>query len=835
MNRLILYLSGCLVFPLFGMQAEPLWPGTEQINDNWLYLERDTDQLPMDDDSAYQSITLPHTWNALDTLETKDYRQAASWYRKNLNITADQLMQRLYLRFGAAGQQAKVVLNGEEFAQHVGGYSAFTCELTGNLKAGLNRVDVWVSNKIERHIAPQSGDFNFYGGLYRSVQLITAPAVSISRKNLGGPGFRVWSEAVSDRSSDLNITVLIDHGSVETKDITVSATLLDPSGRVVSEGTAAAELNPGTALPVCVAMPSVADPRLWSPEDPALYRVEIQLIQNGSVVDSASVNHGFRWFEFTTDRGFFLNGKPYKLRGANRHQDYYKEGNALAPHRHLDDLKLMKEAGINWLRLAHYQQDDFVLQLCDQMGMLVWEEIPYVNKGKGADFENTLQSMMKDMIEQHFNHPSIILWGMGNETWMNDRGDGKSQNYDLIRRLNDLAHREDPVRKTVFVIGDRDYAAELKATTIPDVFGYNLYRGWYGSTGYESLTDRLNELRSLDPDTPLILSEFGAGSDLAAHTETPRQQDFSIEYQNDFMESHLNQIEKIDWLCGVNWWAFCDFGAAHRGDTIPHVNQKGVVTFDRQKKDAFYLLKSRWSSEPVIYLESPFWTERSGSPTKEYRVFSNLNEVELFHNGRSLGKQADGFCWNVTLAAGENKLLAKGRSGSVQHEHGFRVQFGKEKNPYHVRATAEEAGNPAIHLMDGNLKTRWAAEGEQTIFIDLKQIRLVNGVKIKFYKGESRTYKLEMTGSAGGERGFKSGTEWVSLFAGESTPGAEPQTFLFEKQQEIRYLQIKAKGSSDNRWNSYCEIIPIITLKKQTLNLYEKTGSTSDGKSGKKP
>ncbi|MDZ8120006.1 glycoside hydrolase family 2 TIM barrel-domain containing protein [Pontiella sp. NLcol2] len=815
-----LYLAGIVTLlagMVFGFEYEPYWPGTEIQNDNWLYLERDTDQLPMDADRVYQPVTLPHTWNALDTLETKKYRQAASWYRKNLMITPEQLKQRLYLRFGAAGQEAKVYLNGEELGAHRGGYSAFTFELTGKLKAGENRIDVWVSNKIKNDLIPQSADYNFYGGLYRSVQLITAPEVSISRKHFGGPGYRVWSEQVGDDSADMNVTVQVDNGSSKASSVTVAARVLDLDGRPVSTGRADVQVKGGETRAVDLKMDDVKNPRLWSPEHPELYRVEIALSQNGRILDSVVVNHGFRWFKFTADQGFFLNGKSYKLHGTNRHQDYYRKGNALPLDQHLADVKLMKEAGVNWLRMAHYQQNDYFVQLCDQLGILVWEEIPYVNKGKPELIEPVMHSMMKDLIEQHFNHPAIILWGMGNETWMKDRGDGYAHNYDLIKGVRDLVHREDPVRKTVFVIGDRNYASELKVVGLMDVFGYNLYRGWYGSTGYQSLTDRLNELHAMNPDTPLILSEYGAGSDLAVHTEKPRQQDFSIEYQNDFLESHLDQIEKLDWLAGANQWAFCDFGAAHRGDSIPHVNQKGLVTFDRQKKDAFYLFKSRWSTEPVVYIESPFWTERSGKPKKTYRVFSNMDTVEFFHNGRSLGKQTEGFRWAVTLVDGENTLLAKGVSGDVQLEHGFSVRFGDKEAKYLVRASAEEAANPASHLVDGNLNTRWGAEGEQTIDLDLKKISLVNGVKIKFYKGESRTYKLEIKGSSGGKKS-------TVLFAGESRPDAELQTFLFDRQQELRYLQVFAKGNNENNWNSYYEIIPIVTLEKQNKNLYETIG-----------
>ncbi len=556
------------------------------LNDNWLYLEKDTVQLPAAPDSAYNQISLPHTWNDKDTLITKKYRRSASWYRKYLTFSDADLKQRLYLRFGAAGQRAVVYVNGTQSMEHIGGYSAFTLELTDLVKVGKNKIDVMVTNKYDKMIAPLSGDFNMYGGLYRSVQLIKAPKESISRKTLGGPGFRIWSEKVSAEKGDLNVSAYVDNGTEIDGFYKLQAILKDPEGKIVSKGETSAKVKARKVGHFTFALPEIVNPELWSPENPILYTLSVALVKNGNVIDMVATNHGFRWFKFTADKGFFLNGKPYKLIGVNRHQDFYMEGNAVSPKRHEDDMKLMKELGINWLRLAHYQQDDYVLELCDKMGMLVWEEIPYVNGTTfEPEFENNMRSMMKDMIEQHFNHPSIVLWGMGNEVWMKPDADGKARCWSIINRLNNLIHEQDPVRKSVFVIGDANYAWKLKVMEIPDVIGYNLYRGWYGA-GYETFTARCEDLHSKNPDKPFIVSEFGAGCDRNIHSESPRRYDFSEEYQINFLESHLDQIEKIDWLSGFNWWNFADFGAAHRGDSIPHVNQKGFITFDRQKKIA---------------------------------------------------------------------------------------------------------------------------------------------------------------------------------------------------------------------------------------------------------
>ncbi len=818
MNKLVLGIV-CYVLAssiAFGDNMKPL---TDRyvINEGWLYLERDTESLPEDANDVYTNINLPHTWNAEDTLQTGRYRRVGSWYRKEIEFSSQDLLQRIYLRFGAAGQQAKVYVNGKKLLSHVGGYSAFTCELTGNIKVGKNRVDVWVSNKHHKHIIPHSADFTFYGGLYRSVELIKAPVVSFAKAHLGGPGVRVWSDSVSAESADVKIVAMIDNGNVSSASVQLVVELVDPAGKSVFLGGQNIVVDAEETKSVDLQFANLSNPDLWSPESPTLYTVKIQLLQDDKEIDSISVPHGFRWFEFTANNGFFLNGKSYPLKGVNRHQDFQGLGNALSPKHHRQDIKLMKEAGVNWLRLAHYQQDDYVLELCDELGLLVWEEIPYVN-GTSFDpeFETNLRSMMMDLIEQHFNHSSIILWGMGNEVRMKADDDGKARCHGIISRLNDLIHSEDPTRKTIFVIGDANYASRLGVVQIPDVFGYNLYRGWYG-THYNSFTARCEQLRKMDPGKPLIISEFGAGSDMSIHSESPRKMDFSTEYQNDFMESHLKQFEQMKWMCGVNWWNFADFGSASRGNSIPHVNQKGTVTFGRKKKDSFYLMKSMWSDNPVVYIESASWTKRGGAAQKKYRVFSNMDEVTLFHNGNSLGKQTEIFVWDVVLQLGDNTLEAIGRSGTITETHSIAVNFVKTKKAFAVEASSDNGADLAEYAVDEKSFTHWASQGKQWIQLDLENIVLVDGVKIDFFHGDKRHYNFSVKGSSDGKA-------WKSLFSGQSRKEKKPETFGFEKQAEIRFLRIDANGNDLNNWNAYTEIEPIISYDKEDKSLYEKIG-----------
>jgi len=339
----------------------------------------------------------------------------------------------------------------------------------------------------------------------------------------------------------------------------------------------------------------------------------LRLMKDGRERDRVTVRHGFRSFGFTPDRGFFLNGAPYKLRGVNRHQDVLGRGNALLPSDHVTDLRLMKELGVNWLRLAHYQQDDYVLQLCDELGILVWEEIPFVQDSTlDPEFERNAQNMLSEMIAQHFNHPSILLWGMGNEIHYGKGADGRASNFGLISRLNDTIHQEDPVRKSVIVNGDADNASDLKIMGIPDVIGYNLYQGWYGGK-MEHLTARMEQLHRKNPDKPMILSEFGAGCEIGKHSSHPEAWDMSEEFQVMFLKEYLRQIETIPWLCGWNWWNFADFNWA-KSSNPKLFNNKGLVSFDRRPKASFYVMREHLTGKPAPeHTETP----KSGGSTPE--------------------------------------------------------------------------------------------------------------------------------------------------------------------------------------------------------------------------
>ncbi|MDR2981785.1 MAG: discoidin domain-containing protein [Puniceicoccales bacterium] len=795
------------------------WENTSVVNDNWQYLEKNM-EAPAEALTAdgWQNVTLPHTWNAKDTLQTAKYRRDASWYRRDFNFTEADLKDKLYLRFGAAGQVATVYVNGQKALDHKGGYSAFAIELNPYAKSGTNTVLVYVSNKSDRNLAPLSGDFNQYGGLYREVRLIRAPQVSIDRNHHAGPGIIASSTMTDGAEATLTVNVALD--GKNATGYSLKTILTAPNGKVAAEGKSEKITINGSTMAKAF-QGTVKKPLLWSPETPNLYTLTVSLLDdNGKEVDRATVRQGFRWFKFTNDKGFFLNGEHYRLFGTNRHQDYRGEGNALSDIRHDTDIRLIKEAGFNFLRLAHYQQDDYILQRCDEIGLLVWEEIPTVNGITQSEaFAANCQSMMTEMITQHYNHPAIVLWGMGNEIWYDKVKGTPRHTFEtkVIKDLNDTAHRLDSTRPTVIVSGDINLASDVGIMDIPDVIGYNLYRGWYGG-GYETLTKRLNELHDKNPDKPMILSEFGAGADTWIHTENPRRFDFSEEYMINFLESHLDQMDEapLAWLSGYNWWVFADFGAAHRTDTNPHINNKGLVDFERQKKDGFYYTKARLTKDPVVYLQSPSWTERRGVAEKTYRVFSNMDSVELFQDGKSLGKQSKDFSWKVTLKPGKNVLLAKGANkNGTRKEHGFTVNYDPRTHRHAVTASESLNGTAPENTVDDDLKTQWESESGAWLQIDLDRISLVDGVAIDFANKKDKIFNIRIETSSDGKT-------WEKAFDGK-TPKSPSSPYLIPfKQEEARYVKITGLGNNIDSKNAWREVTVKVSFEKQDKILYEK-------------
>jgi beta-galactosidase len=656
----------------------PYWPDTRPLNTHWTYHETATTTPPQTHGTP---VTLPHTWNALDTLAAKDYRRDASWYTRTLTLSTDEPNRRVYLRCKAAGNQAELFVNGQRVGEHLGGYTAFAFEITPFINPGDNTIALRVSNAPREDLPPLDIDHNIYGGLYRSVELLLGPPTGIARTELGGPGIYARQLQASHDAATLSVTPILDNALDHPTTLDIIAELRDHEGRVVSHTSATIEADPGrTELPIT--MPPVLRPRLWSPADPYLYTLRVEVWDERNLADTVTLRTGFRFFDFDPNGGFSLNGQPLTIRGVNRHQDVYRKGAALTEEDHRRDMHLIAEVGANAVRLAHYPQDDAVLDLADTLGLLVWEEIPLVNMITPTEaFRDNTMTMLREMIAQHMHHPSIIIWGLANELLIR-RQDFVEEKNALVADLHAEAKRLDPSRPTAVAChGHADYT-KLDMTGIADIVGYNLYFGWYSNT-FADLTPILAGYRAAQSDKPHIVSEYGAGSDLRIQRTDPKRFDFSEQWQCDMIESYLDQFEDTPWLNGSFYWNMFDFGASHRGDSIPAVNQKGLITFDRQtKKDAFYLVQSRWSDKPMLYLASPRHTARTGPATQTFKVYTNLPEVTLTHNGTRLPTRSQGqsqaFTWDITLTPGENTLLAEGDADGETISHGYAVIYSPE-------------------------------------------------------------------------------------------------------------------------------------------------------------
>ncbi len=585
------------------------------LTDGWRFLKA---ELPVETAMAYaqrgETVTLPHTWNAADGQDGgNDYHRGLCWYVREL--TAEEIAgERLFLEVNGANHTAEVFLNGKQLARHEGGYSTFRVELTGHL-ADKNVLAISVDNRDSQTVYPQKADFTFYGGLYREVRLLSVPAQHFELLKDGTPGIKV-TPAVDLDTKTATITVETWQNA-DAVHITVNGeTKTVPS----ENGHAAAEFTIENAC-------------LWDGlDDPFLYTASAKL-ESG---DEISTRFGCRVFGFDPEKGFFLNGRSYPLRGVSRHQDRKGKGNALSLEDHKADIAIIKELGANTLRLAHYQHAQEFYDLCDEAGLVVWAEIPYITMHMSGGRQNTLDQM-RELIVQCYNHPCIAVWGLSNEITA-----ASAVNAVLLenhRLLNELCHRLDPTRKTVMA---NVFMLETDSPIleIPDLNSYNLYFGWY--LGELEQTDEFfDEYHAKYPDRVIGFSEYGADANPAFHSSKPEKGDYTEEYQALYHEHMLRMIEARPYLWATHVWNLFDFAADGRDEGGKHgENQKGLVTFDRQtKKDAFWLYKAAWNkAEPFVHLCGKRCVNRCEAET-EIKVYSNCESVSLYVDGALVGTQ----------------------------------------------------------------------------------------------------------------------------------------------------------------------------------------------------
>ena len=606
----------------------------QNINKTWNFYKK-AEELP-------EVVNLPHTWNNIDGMDGgADYYRGECKYQKNFKMSELPEAEMYYLEINGAAVSVDVYLNGKKLAHHDGAYSTWRVNLTEALEEE-NVLEILTDNKPSDKVYPQVADFTFYGGLYRDVNIVAVAKSHFDLDYYGGKGLVITPE-VNGTDATVKVQTYITNKKETQK---ISIVLKDAEGAVVASALtekAEAELE-------------IKSVHLWhGRKDPYLYTCEAALVEGETVIDTVSSRFGCRTFKIDPENGFILNGEEYPLRGVSRHQDRIGFGNALLKEHHDEDMELICEVGATTIRLAHYQHDQYFYDLCDEKGMVVWAEIPYISNHMKTARENTI-SQMKELIVQNYNHPSIVVCGLSNEITI-----GGADDPDLVENhhiLNDLCHEMDQTRLTTMAIVSM-CPLNAKYIQIPDVVSWNHYFGWYGGT-----TDMngpwFDKFHAMYPNLPVGCSEYGCEA-LNWHTSDPKQGDYTEEYQAYYHEELIRQLFTRKYLWSTHVWNMFDFGADARGEGGENgQNHKGLVTIDRKyKKDSFYAYKAWLSDDPFVHICGKRYVDRVEDVTK-VTVYSNQEEVELFANGSSLGKKRaeDHFFYFDVPNAGETKLEA---------------------------------------------------------------------------------------------------------------------------------------------------------------------------------
>ena len=611
------------------------------INKDWLFV-KDTADIKIREG---ETVNLPHSWNAIDGQDGgNDYFRGSCLYVKSLKKAELPAADLYYLELRGTNSSADLYVNGNKLAHHDGGYSTWRVNVTEAL-ADENEIALVVENSINETVYPQMADFTFYGGIYRDVNIICVNKAHFDLDYYGAPGIKI-TPTVNGADATVEVEAFVKNLKNGQK---LVYTVYDKEENELQKIET-------TETKVCF---EIKDVHLWhGRRDPYLYCCEAQIVENGEVLDNVCSRFGCRTFKIDPDNGFILNGEEYPLRGVSRHQDRWGFGNALLPEHHKEDMDFICEVGATTIRLAHYQHDQYFYDLCDERGMVVWAEIPYISRHMPGGRENTV-SQMKELISQNYNHASIVVWGLSNEISIAGSDEDLLENH---RILNDLAHEMDKTRLTTIAAVSM-CKMDDPYLQIPDVVSYNHYFGWYG--GDTSMNGPwFDKFHEKHPTIPIGCSEYGCEA-LNWHTSNPKQGDYTEEYQAFYHEELIKQLFSRKYLWATHVWNMFDFGADARAEGGENgQNHKGLMTFDRKyKKDAFFAYKAWLVSpeiDPFVHLCGKRYVDRVEDVTK-VTVYSNLPEVELFVNGESIGKKSaeDHFFYFDVKNEGESTIVAK--------------------------------------------------------------------------------------------------------------------------------------------------------------------------------
>lgn len=619
--------------------------------------------------SSMKQVTVPHTWNANYIPGTRSYNREMMVYRRDLEITPDMKDKRLFLYFEGVNSSATVLVNNKSVGSHKGGYTAFCMEVTDYAKQGTNKLEVWVTNAYNPEILPISGDFNIYGGIHRPCHLLVTEQDCISPLFYASPGVFIHQDKVSEKQAQITVETMLSLRG-KKQGLKVRTTIEDVKGNIISQNIEQNVTNEN------VKQPFVIDhPVLWNAkQNPHLYKVIVELLDNGKVIDRVEQRTGLRYFSVDADKGFFLNGKYLDLYGFCLHEEVEGKGSALSAEDHERDMELVKESGATSLRLVHYPHSESIYHLSDENGIVLWTEIPMVGPG-GYDFcgfintdglKEHARQVLKELVYQKYNHPSICFWGIFNEI---------RTNYDnaepFARELHELYKEIDPSRLTTLASCDDPKFYQ----NCSDLMAWNKYIGWYGSRNApETAGNFFDKAKAASNGKPVAISEYGGGANVEHHFSMkendvkPSGQFHPEEGQTYIHEGNWSAFAQRPYMWAKYIWVFADFQSSIRNEGgKPGINDKGLVTYDRKiKKDAFYFYKANWSTEPMIYITSRRFTERPEANV-QVKVYSNLCENTLYVNGKKIGKQKSDslhrVVWqNVTLSKGENRIRVEGKS-----------------------------------------------------------------------------------------------------------------------------------------------------------------------------
>lgn len=655
----------------------------QTINEGWQFVKTPGNKTVIPTFENAERLHLPHTWNVADVWDDVkgSYRDAA-WYRKSIFIADSLKDKKLFLFFEGANQLASVYVNGQKAGEHIGGYTAFRVNVSDFVQFGKsNRIDVMVDNSYSTEVAPITGDFSMMGGIYRDVYLEVTEKIHFEKMNYGSQGVYVKS-FLNAKNAGFHIVANINNASGKTQNLMLRTRIYDKNAKLIAmQISKKVKVLGSQSFQQQIAIP---DYILWSPENPFLYNIECEIVdvKTNIVIDSQYIRSGIRTIAKNDKGNILLNGKAIKLIGVNRHQDFEGLSNALPNSLHYRDIEIMKQMGANFLRTSHYPHDPAVYEACDELGILVWSEISIVNQiGLNKNFENNAFANMKEMVLQHFNHPSVVFWGFMNEVLLadhtfpqNERANLYDKTRELADKLNRLTKNLDDSRLTIIAHhGDFDKYEKYGLNNITDICGYNLYFGWYRE-GFDNFDKFVANFNEKHPAIPIIISEYGAGSHKGLYARQPRRFDNSMNWFELLHEEYLHRIFRNDKIAGGAVWNYADFSSEGRKDTDPNMNNKGLLYYDRSPKDAFYLYKAKLQNIPVVKIAAGKWLKRpvevplgKDSFIDTIKIYSNCNRVSLLLNGISIGAfipdSVNRIIVPIAFKNGKNQLVATGRYG----------------------------------------------------------------------------------------------------------------------------------------------------------------------------